>query len=124
MAVPTTEQVLIGVGLTPAIKDFNLIVEFFTTYADLKVTKFNGKKLKTRQVYEIVGEKLGIHPTIVESACRKTMNFIYKKTKYKYLFKYFNLELETEFKPTTTELANLLTLIERDRRRELQKTSV
>lgn len=123
MAVPTTEQVLIGLGLTPALNNYEVVVEFFSTYVDLKITKFNGRKLKTRQVYEIVGDKLGLHKTVIESICRKTMHFVYKKTKYKYLFNYFNLELETDFRPSTTELANLLTLIERDRRRE-QKTSV
>ena len=123
MAVPTTQQVLIGIGLTPACENFDMIVKFFDTFVSYKLGKYRNKKMMTKTVYEDVCKDFDCKYEWVEIVVRQTMKKAYKKTHFKYLFAYFNLELETGFKPTTTELANLLTLIEKDRRRE-EKASI
>lgn len=120
--IPTVEGVLIGLGITPAMEHFELTVEFFNTFIELRETKYKKKKMTTTCVYEEVSKRTGVNPKTIESFVRRNLNAGYKKSKFKYIFNYFNIELETGFRPSITELANLMVLIDRDRRR--QETSV
>ena len=120
--IPTVEGVLIGLGITPAMEHFELTVEFFKTFVELRETKYKKKKMTTTCVYEEVSKRTGVNPKTIESFVRRNLNAGYKKSKFKYIFNYFNIELETGFRPSITELANLMVLVDRDRRR--QETSV
>lgn len=115
--VPNVEGVLIGLGITPAMEHFDITVEFFNTFIELRETKYKKKKMTTNCVYQEVSKNTGINAKTVESFVRKTLNAGFKRTKFKYIFNYFNVELETGFRPSITELANLMVLIERDRKR-------
>lgn len=116
--IPTVEGVLIGLGITPAMEHFELTVEFFKTFVELRETKYKKKKMTTTCVYEEVSKRTGVNPKTIESFVRRNLNAGYKKSKFKYIFNYFNIELETGFRPSITELANLMVLIDRDRRRQ------
>ncbi len=120
---PDIVGVIVGIGVRPASVEFFLIRRVIEEYVRLKTE--NGKA-RLSYIYREVAEERGYTVSSVKTIVNKGLTKAFKKTHYKFLYEYFDLETEFDDKITVAELCDLIILIQEDRRKyleNLEKTS-
>ncbi len=118
---PSIEGVLVGLCITPDNAYFDYALEFFKTYYLLRETKYKKKKMFTKYAYEETAKHFNMKDKTLKTYVRRALYHGYKRSKFKFLFNYFDIDVEVGYRPSPTEVANLIILIERDREKQLKQ---
>lgn len=113
---PSVEGVLIAMGVFPTSRYFDCTLKFFENFVEMKN---NCKtKLKIKDVYAKTSQDIEMNKETLRIFLRRALRGAYRRTKFKFLFNYFDIEVDAGFKPRPTEVGGLIYLIERDRKKQ------